>query len=98
MEVVIQKSKKADKKFDAIIDGKKTIPFGSKMHSDFTLHKDEARKQRYINRHEKREQLAMTQKLQDSIAAGCYGTRTTLKESVDDLNKRYKNINFILRN
>ena len=51
MEVVIQKSKKADKKFDAIIDGKKAIPFGSEMHSDFTLRKDEPRKRIYINRH-----------------------------------------------
>mgnify|MGYP001197235147 CR=1 FL=1 len=74
MEVVIHKSKKADKKFDAIIDGKKTIPFGSKMHSDFTLHKDEARKQRYINRHQSREKR-QDPKLQDFIAAGCYGTR-----------------------
>ena len=97
MEVVIQKSKKADKKFDAIIDGKKTIPFGSKMHSDFTLHKDEARKQRYINRHEKRENF------QDPKTAGFYSrwllwNKPTLKSSVDDLNKRYKNISFILRN
>ena len=97
MEVVIQKSKKADKKFDAIIDGKKTIPFGSKMHSDFTLHKDEARKHRYMNRHEKRENW------QDPKTAGFYSrwllwNKSTLKSSVDDLNKRYKSINFILRN
>ena len=96
MEVVIQKSKKADKKFDAIIDGKKTIPFGFKMHSDFTLHKDEARKQRYINRHEKRERW------NDPKTAGFYSrwilwNKKTLRESTDDLNRRYKSINFILR-
>ena len=55
MEVIITKSKKKDKKFDAIIDGKKTISFGAKGYSDFTQHKDPERKQRYLNRHKKNE-------------------------------------------
>ena len=50
MEVIITKSKKKDKKFDAIIDGKKTISFGAKGYSDFTQHKDPERKQHYLNR------------------------------------------------
>lgn len=33
----------------------KTIHFGSEGMSDFTIHKDEDRKQRYINRHQKNE-------------------------------------------
>ena len=49
--VIIQPSKRVDKKFDAIINGTKTIPFGAKGYSDFTIHKNEERKQRYINRH-----------------------------------------------
>ena len=36
IEILIQPSKKADKKFDAIIDGKKTVSFGAKGYSDFT--------------------------------------------------------------
>ena len=48
MEVIIRKSKKKDKKFDAIVDGKKTISFGSAGMSDMTQHKDPERKQRYI--------------------------------------------------
>ena len=46
MEVVITKSKKDDKKFDARIDGKKTVSFGAKGMSDYTIHKDPERKQR----------------------------------------------------
>ena len=30
MEVIIKKSRKPDKKFDAVIDGKKTVSFGAK--------------------------------------------------------------------
>ena len=68
MEVIITKSKKKDKKFDAIIDGKKTIGFGAKGYSDFTQHKDPERKQRYLNRHKKNENW------NDPKTAGFYAT------------------------
>ena len=50
MEVVISKSKKPNKKYDAVIDNRKTISFGEKGASDYTKHKDDDRKQRYIDR------------------------------------------------
>ena len=50
-EVLLKKSSKPDKKYDAVIDGKKTVSFGVTGYSDFTKHKDEERKQRYIARH-----------------------------------------------
>ena len=53
--VVISKSNKKRKKYDAVIDGKKTISFGATGYSDFTKHKDEERKQKYIDRHKKNE-------------------------------------------
>ena len=41
MIVEIVKSKKPNKKFDAvIIDKTKTVSFGAKGYSDFTIHKD----------------------------------------------------------
>ena len=60
MQVVIQPTKSKNKKLEAVIDGKKTVPFGQKNASDFTLHKDPERKARYINRHEKREDWTKT--------------------------------------
>ena len=53
MDVVITRSKKKEKKFDAIIDGKKTVSFGAKGMSDMTIHKDPECKKRYVNRHKK---------------------------------------------
>ena len=50
-EIVISKSNNKNKKFDARIDGKKTISFGATGYEDFTTHKDPKRKQRYLNRH-----------------------------------------------
>jgi hypothetical protein len=44
IEVVLTKSKTKDKKYDAVIDGKKTVHVGAKGYSDFTVNKDEERK------------------------------------------------------
>jgi hypothetical protein len=50
------KSDKPHKKMLRIITNEnKKIYFGQASASDFTIHKDEARKQRYINRHKKKE-------------------------------------------
>ncbi len=50
------KSDKPDKKYYIITNDNKKVYFGAAGYSDFTIHKDEARKQRYINdRHKKKE-------------------------------------------
>ena len=98
MQVVIQKSHLPHKKLEAVIDGKKTVPFGQKKASDFTLHKDPERKARYINRHEKREDWTKS----GINTAGFYSkhvlwNKDTIQKSVNDLNKKYKSVNFILK-
>ena len=45
------KSDKPNKKYYIITNNDEKVYFGQAGASDFTLHKDEARKQRYINRH-----------------------------------------------
>jgi hypothetical protein len=57
--VYLKKSNKPDKKFMVKIDNK-TIHFGAKGMSDFTIHKDYERMQRYTNRHKKRENWGKT--------------------------------------
>ena len=53
-EVILKKSTNNEKKYDAYVEGNK-VSFGAKGYSDFTQHKDEERKQRYIDRHRKNE-------------------------------------------
>ena len=55
MQIVISPSDKPTKKFESRIDGKKSIHFGAKGMSDFTIHKDTMRKNRYLDRHSKNE-------------------------------------------
>ena len=98
MQVVIQKSHLPHKKLEAVIDGKKTVPFGASGMSDYTIHKDSERKARYINRHEKREDWTKS----GINTAGFYSkhvlwNKDTIQKSVNDLNKKYKSVNFILK-
>ena len=98
MEVIITKSKKPDKKYDARINGSKTVSFGQKMASDFTKHKDTDRKERYIDRHKAREDWTKS----GVKTAGFYSkhvlwNKPTLKESIDDINKRFKNLNIKMK-
>ena len=95
-EIIISKSKNKDKKYDARIDGKKTVSFGAAGMSDFTKHKDPERKKRYLNRHKSREDWS------DPTTAGFMSknllwNKPTLTESIKDTNNRFKNINIKLK-
>jgi hypothetical protein len=96
VNIIIRKSDKPDKKYDAIIDDKKTISFGQKNASDFTLHKDPVRKQRYLNRHRDNENW------RDYKTAGFYATnilwnKPTIRESIADVNNKFKNLHVVLK-
>ena len=97
MEVVITKSKKPDKKYDAVIDGKKKISFGASGYSGFTKHQDLLRRDSYIKRHSKEDWS------KSNIASPAWMSRyilwekPTLKGAVDNANKKYKDVKFILK-
>ena len=98
MNIIISKSPKPLKKYVATItnDGIiKDVYFGAAGFQDYTIHKDDERKQRYIRRHEKRE------KWDDPLTAGFWSrwllwNKKTLEESIDDINERF-NINARLK-
>ena len=92
IEIVIKPSHLQNKKYDAVIDDKKTIPFGQRGASDYTIHKDDERKERYINRHTKNERW------DDIYTAGFWSRwitweKPTLNEAVKNINQKFKNIN-----
>lgn len=92
MEVVIVKSKKKDKKFDAVIDGKKTISFGAVGYSDYTKNHDDERKQRYLNRHKKNEN-SNNPKTASFYATNLLWNKPSLSASIKDINRRFKSVN-----
>ena len=96
MQIVISPSDKKDKKFEARIDGKKSIHFGAKGASDFTIHKDPERKQRYLQRHSKNEDW------NNPLTAAFYATnilwnKPTIAQSISDTNRRFSNLNIIYK-
>lgn len=94
MKVEIKKSTNKDKKYMAIFKDDKgkvvrTTHFGAAGMSDFTKHKDPARKERYLKRHRKRENW------NDYMSAGSLSRyilwgETTLKNSIDVYKKKFK--------
>ena len=90
-QVIFKKSTNAKKKYMVIIESdkrKKTIHFGAAGMSDYTIHHDDARKQRYINRHKKNENF------NDPFTAGFWAlnilwNKKTIQSSLRDTSRRY---------
>ena len=91
-KVIIKKSSKPEKKYQAILSSKdnktKTIHFGSAGASDFTKHRDEARKKRYLDRHRARENWTVPDTA-GSLARWILWNKPTLKESITDYKKKF---------
>jgi len=94
MNVVIKKSDKKGKKLVAIFTDKdkkfkKTIHFGAEGMSDYTIHKDPKRKERYIKRHMKRENWNVPMNA-GSLSRWILWNEPTLSGSIKDYKKRFK--------
>lgn len=91
--IIITKSYKKDKKLMAIFENcntskTKIIHFGSSGYDDYTTHKDDKRKQRYLARHRKNEDWT------NPITAGSLSrwilwNKTYLNASITDYKKRF---------
>ena len=84
------KSEKPNKKYFIIKKDNKKVYFGQAGASDFTIHKDEARKQRYINRHKNNENWTKS-----GIDTAGFWSRwilwhlPTIKESYNDIKRKF---------
>ena len=88
------KSDKPNKKYFIITKDNKKVYFGQASASDFTIHKDEARKQRYINRHKNNENWSKS----GVDTAGFWSrwllwNKPTIKESYNDIKRRFNTFN-----
>jgi len=100
--IKITKSPRVDKKYAAIIETDEgatvSVSFGAKKlvdgvyvpYSDYTQHKDEERKNRYLERHRDREDWTKTGILTPGFwARWILWNKPTLRESVRDVVKRF---------
>ena len=84
--IVFAKSSRPAKKYMVRI-GNKTIHFGAAGYADFTTHKDEARKEKYLARHRNEDWTNIH-------SAGFWArwilwNKPTLTESIRDVSKRF---------
>ena len=92
MQVALMRSTRADKKYMVKVDGR-AIHFGANGYGDFTTHKDERRKAKYLARHRTTEDWSVA-----GIGSAGFWARwvlwnkPSLKAAVDDANKRFKSI------
>ena len=94
--VEIMKSKYPNKKFTIILyypdDGKKrkTLQIGQAGAEDFTTHKDEKRKQKYIARHQARENFGISGIATRGFwAKNLLWNQPTITESIKDIEKKF---------
>ncbi len=84
------KSDKPNKKYYIITNNDNKVQIGQAGASDFTLHKNEASKQRYINRHKNNETWS---KSGVDTARFCsrwlLWNKSTIKESYTDIKRRF---------
>jgi hypothetical protein len=94
MIVIIKKSTNNNKKYDAYFPDKK-ISFGASGYSDFTIHKDPERKNRYIERHKKNENWNNVESA-GYLSRFILWNKPTIKESINDINKNNNKYKFKL--
>ena len=95
INVIIKKSTNTNKKFDAYFSNNKKISFGASGYSDFTIHKDPERKNRYIERHKKNENWN-NPKTAGYLSRFILWNKPTIKESINDINKNNNKYKFKL--
>ena len=96
MKLFITKSKRKNKKYDLLDENKNYIlSFGDNRYEDYTMHKDPARKGRYLYRHGKEDHTKNNVKSAAFMSAHLLWNKPTLQASIRDVNKRF-NINIKL--
>jgi len=91
--IKITKSTNPNKKLMAIFLNKitnkeKVVHFGAAGYSDFTIHKDPKRKERYLARHKKNEDWNNFLTA-GSLSKNILWNKTSLKASITDYKKRF---------
>lgn len=92
LQVKLIPSKQKDSKYTIKVEGGKTVHFGQKGASDYTINKHIERKELYIARHKKREEQFWTPE-QDNLETASYWSRfllwndTDIFQSIQDIEK-----------
>ena len=97
MQISIQKSSRAGKKYMAKV-GDKTVHFGATGYEDFTTSRDQKRKASYLARHKANEDWTLA----GVDTAGFWAryllwNKPSITASIRDINRRFKSLSVSMR-
>ena len=97
MQITIQRSSRAGKKWMAKVNNK-TVHFGATGYEDFTTSKDEKRKASYLARHKTREDWTLS----GIDSAGFWArwllwNKPSITASIRDINQRFSTLSVSMR-
>ena len=84
----VKKANDGTHKYVAVFDDGKEVKFGASGYSDYTIHKDEARKERYLDRHRKNENWNDPQ-TPGALSRWILWNKPSLQESINDFKRRF---------
>ena len=96
ISIVIQKSSNPKKKYMAIFNGTKTISFGATGYEDYTIHKDDKRKENYIKRHGKEDWSRSNVESAAWLSRWILWEKPTLQQAIASANRMYQGVKFVL--
>ena len=94
MEIIIKKSRNPKKKYDAVFNGEKTLSFGAAGYSDYTIHKDDKRKDLYLRRHSNEDWSRSNIASPAWLSRWILWEKKTSPEAIKHVNTMYKNVYF----
>jgi hypothetical protein len=97
MNIVIVKSHNPKKKYDAIVDGHKIVSFGAAGYSDYTINKDDQRRQNYIKRHSNENWTKPNVASSAWLSRFLLWEKKTLPAAILNANRKYNDIRFRLK-
>ena len=96
MKVVIQKSSRTGKKWQAS-DGKRTVHFGASGHQDFTQRGDETRRKSYIQRHSNEDWSKSNMMSPAFMSRWILWEKKSIAAAIRNLNEKYTDVSFHLK-
>ena len=97
IDVVIRKSHNPRKKYDAVFNAKNIISFGAAGYEDFTIHKDNKRRENYIKRHGNEDWSRHNVESAAWLSRWLLWEKSNLSEAIKHANTMYKDVRFTLR-
>ena len=94
MEIIIRQSRNPKKKYDAVINGEKTVSFGAAGYSDYTINKDDKRKELYLKRHSNEDWIRSNVASPAWFSRWILREKKTLVEAIRNANAMYRDVHF----